>query len=406
MKLSTQNASDAGGLVGPDVIAACGLSAVPALGASSLLRIAGRFGSLTEAVEAGPRAIVRANEVLKLKPEALDYLARDPDLEGLGVWAVGAAKAAGARVVLVGDGWYPARLRELLNPPPLLYVRGSLLPEARRVAVVGSRDADEQGMEIARSFGDGLARAGVTVVSGGARGIDTAAHDGAFWGSGPSVAVLGCGIDVVYPPENGEIFDRIASGAGAVVSEFPPGTQPLPPNFPRRNRTIAGLCDAVVVVRAALRSGALITANHAAQASRRIFAVPGDPGNPRTAGPNELLRARGVKPATSALDVLEAMGWPIPDELERPASDEARRQGEPGFPSSPAEEPHGARTDEQAVDEESLRLWRLLDERTPAHVDDLAHRAQMTAPEALSKLAELESKGMCLQRPGKYFLRR
>ena len=404
MKESTRSAADAGGVVGPDVVAACGLGAVPALGASSLFRIAQRFGSLQQALEAGPRAIAAAN--LNLKSEALDYLAGDPDLEALGVWAVGAAKAAGARVVLLADEWYPARLREIANPPPLLYVRGSLAPEARRVAVVGSRDADEKGLEIARSFGDALARAGVTVVSGGARGIDTAAHDGAFWGSGASVAVLGCGIDVVYPPENGDVFDRIARGPGAVVSEFAPGTQPLPHNFPRRNRTIAGLCDAIVVVRAALQSGALITANHAAKEGRRIFAVPGDPSNPCAAGPNQLLRARGVDAVTSALDLLEHMRWPIPDALLAPPTDEARRSIDPGFPSSPAPEAEKPQTDEQVIDEESLRLWRLLDERTPAHVDDLAQRAQLTAPEALRKLAELELKGMCVQRPGKYFLRR
>ncbi len=406
MKDSTRSAADAGGVVGPDVVAACGLGAVPALGASSLSRIALRFGSLQKAVEAGPRAIASANPDLKLKPEALDYLARDPDLEELGVWALGAAKAAGARVILLADEWYPARLREIANPPPLLYVRGSLAPEARRVAVVGSRDADEQGLEIARSFGDALARAGITVVSGGARGIDTAAHDGAFWGAGPSVAVLGCGIDVVYPPENGDVFDRIARGPGALVSEFPPGTPPLPPNFPRRNRTIAGLCDAIVVVRAAVRSGALITANHGAKENRRIFAVPGDPSNPQAAGPNELLRARGVRAVTSALDVLDQMRWPIPEALLTPPPDEARRSVDPGFPSSPAEEAEKPQTDEQVVDEASLLLWRLLDERTPAHVDDLALRAQLTAPEALRKLSELELKGMCVQRPGKYFLRR
>ena len=405
MKDSTRSAADAGGVVGPGVVAACGLATVPALGASALARIAQEFGSLQGAVEKGPRAIVRANAKLKLRTEALDYLGRDPDLEELGRWAVGAAKAAGARVVLLDDEWYPTRLREIANPPPLLYVRGSLASEARRVAVVGSRDADEQGLEIARSFGDALARAGVTVVSGGARGIDTAAHDGAFWGSGASVAVLGCGIDVAYPPENGDLFDRIARGPGAVVSEFAPGTQPLPPNFPRRNRTIAGLCDAIVVVRAALRSGALITANHAAKENRRIFAVPGDPGNPQAAGPNELLRARGVLAATSALDVLEKMNWPIPEALLAPPEHD-RRSADPGFPALPAEEPEKPSTDEQVVDEESLRLWRLLDERTPAHVDDLAQRAQLAAPDALRKLAELELKGMCVQRPGKYFLRR
>ena len=401
-----ENAADAGGLVGPDVVAACGLAAVPALGASSLARIARQFGSLAAAVEAGPRAIVQGNDELKLRQEALDYLARDPDLVELGLWALDAAKEAGARVILLGDDWYPSRLREIQNPPPLLYVRGHLQPEARRVAVVGSREADERGLEIARSMGDAFARAGVTVVSGGARGIDTAAHDGAFWGSGPSIAVLGCGIDVVYPPENGEIFDRIARGSGAVVSEFPPGTQPLPPNFPRRNRTIAGLSDAVVVVRAALQSGALITANHAAQAERNIFAVPGDPANPSAAGSNELLRAPGVKAVTTAVDVLEAMKWPVPQVLLEPPQDDAQRQVDPGFPARSAPEPDRTPTEDQVLDEDSLNLWRLLDERTPAHVDDLAARARLTAAETLRKLADLELKGMCLQRPGKYFLRR
>ena len=406
MKDAIRSAADAGGLVGPDVVAACALSAVPGLGASALARIAQSFGSLHAAMEAGPSAMLKQAEALQLKQEARDYLARDPNLEELGLWAVSAAKAAGARVVLLGDDWYPPRLREIENPPPLLYVRGHLAPEARRIAVVGSREADEQGMEIARSFGDAFARAGVTVVSGGARGIDTAAHDGAFWGSGPSVAVLGSGIDVVFPPQNAEMFDRIARGSGAVVSEFAPGTQPLPHNFPRRNRTISGLSDAVVVVRAAMKSGALITADHAAKQGRALFAVPGDLGQPLASGPNELLRLQVARPATSAIDVLEEMGWPVPEVLREPPPDEAQRQIDPGFPASKAPEPERTSTDEQVLDEESLRLWRLLDERTPAHVDDLALRAQIPAQQALRKLAELESKGMCIQRPGKYFLRR
>jgi DNA processing protein len=406
VKEATQGAADAGGLVGPDVVAACALSAVPALGASSLARIARLFTSLQKAMEAGPGAILEANEKLNLRQEARDYLARDPDLEELGLWAVAAARKAGARVVLLGDDWYPPRLREIENPPSLLYIRGSLTAEARRVAVVGSRDADEQGLEIARSLGDGLARAGVQIVSGGARGIDTAAHDGAFWGAGVSVAVLGCGIDVAYPPENAEIFDRMANGAGAVVSEFAPGTPPMQQNFPRRNRTITGLSDAVVVVRAALKSGALITADHAHNEKRTLFAVPGEVGNPRAAGPNELLRIGVAKAATSAVDILEVMKWPIPQVLLDPPPDDAQRHIDPGFPAPAAQESDKPHTDEQVIDEESLRLWRLLDERTPSHVDDLALRAQISASQTLRKLADLELKGMCLQRPGKYFLRR
>jgi DNA processing protein len=298
--------------------------------------------------------------------------------------------------VLLGDAEYPERLRAVANPPPLLYVRGTLANGARRVAVVGSRAVDEDGLEIARSFGDGFARAGVEVVSGGARGIDTAAHEGALWGEGRTVAVLGCGIDVAYPPENESLFARLAGGGGAVVSEFAPGTKPLPQNFPRRNRTVAGLCDAAVVVRAAMRSGALITASEAAALGLPLFAVPGDPRNRKAEGPNALLRARAARLARGPVDVLREMEWPVPDVLL--VVDATR-------PPVAASYVPDERTDE-VLDATGVKLWRLLDETTPAHVDDLALRAQMPAAEALGRLAELEIKGMALQRPGKYFLRR
>ena len=399
-------AADAGGVVGPDVVAACALNALPGVGSSALHAIAVSFKSLRQAWEAGPQAILDRADDLELRPAAREYLARKPDLNELGLWAVAAAKIAGARVVLLSDGWYPHKLASIKNPPQLLYVRGHLAPEARRVAIVGARHSDEQGLEIARSFGDGFARSGVQVVSGGARGIDSAAHDGAFWGEGQSVAVLGCGIDVVYPPENRDLFDRMAKGAGAVVSEFAPGTQPMPKNFPIRNRTIAGLSDAVVVVRSALRSGALITADHAAQQGRKLFAVPGDLGNPITSGPNQLLNLRVAQPAISPRDVLEIMGWPVPEVLRKPP--EPPVQDDPGFPmrTDPVGKQSKVPTNETVLDEGSLKLWRLLDERTPAHVDELALRAELTASQTLRKLAELEQRGMCLQRPGKYFLRR
>jgi DNA processing protein len=162
----------------------------------------------------------------------------------------------------------------------------------------------------------------------------------------------------------------------------------------------------VVVVRAAMRSGALITADHAAQQGRPIFSVPGDPGNPIASGPNELLRLGVAKPVLSPRDVLELLGWPVPAVLIEPPPPAA--PDDPGFPirTDPSAKQSKVPTDETMLDEESLKLWRLLDERTPAHVDDLALRASLSASQALRKLAELEQKGMCLQRPGKYFLRR
>ena len=391
--------ADAAGRAGPDVLAACALSAVPGIGASTLARIAARFQSLEAALEEGPRGILEAGEQLELNPEARQYLAQGPNLRELGVLVLKAARDAGARVLLLDDAQYPKKLRRIPNPPRLLYVRGNLAPEVRRIAVVGAREVGESGLALAHEFGDMFARAGVEVVSGGARGIDAAAHEGALWGQGTSIAVLGSGIDVVYPSDNRRLFDRLANGGGALVSELAPGTQPMPRNFPRRNRTVAGLSDAVVVVRAAQRSGALITAAHATAQNIPVYAVPGDPADPRAEGPNGLLREGKAKLATGPADVLTDLGWPIP--MVPPVDDASHS-------AVPASNETGKRpdTDTEIIDATGAKLWRLLDERTPAHVDDLALRAQIPAREALGKLAELELKGVVVQRPGKYFLRR
>ena len=391
--------ADAAGRAGPDVLAACALSAVPGVGASTLARIAARFQSLEAALDEGPRGILEAGEQLELKPEARQYLAQGPNLRELGVLVLKAAREAGARVVLLGDAQYPKKLSHIPNPPRLLYVRGNLAPAVRRIAVVGAREVGESGLTLAHAFGDMFARAGVEVVSGAARGIDAAAHEGALWGQGTSIAVLGCGIDVVYPSDNRRLFDRLANGGGAVVSEFAPGAQPMPGNFPRRNRTVAGLSDALVVVRAAQRSGALITAAHAIAQNIPVYAVPGDPADPRAEGPNGLLREGKAKLATGPLDVLTGLGWPVP---AAPPVDDAPHSAVAA--SNPSDKRPG--TDTEIIDAAGAKLWRLLDERTPAHVDDLALRSQIPAREALGKLAELELKGIVVQRPGKYFLRR
>jgi DNA processing protein len=396
---ASQTLADAAGPVGPDVVAACALSSVPGLGASALGRIAARFGSLRQALEEGPGAIAEGADELELRPQARQYLAEEPHLYELAAWALQAARKAGARVLLPGDATWPGRLGSIRNPPRLLYVRGTLGAQARRIAVVGSRDTDEAGLVLARLFADGFARAGVEVVSGGARGIDTAAHEGALWGEGRSIAVLGSGIDVAYPALNRNLFDRLAHGGGAVVSEFAPGTQPGAGNFPRRNRIVAGLSDAVVVIRAALRSGALITADHALEQGAALFAVPGDPGQRKAEGPNALLRAGQARLASRPADVLRELEWPVPALLE--AVDATRSPPPASYVAKARPEP-----ERELLDAAGAKLWRLLDERTPAHVDDLALRAQIPAREALGKLAELELKGMALQRPGKYFLRR
>ena len=209
---------------------------------------------------------------------------------------------------------YPERLAAIYDPPAVLYVRGSLaLSDERMLAIVGSRRASRDGRRAAREIAEGLAREDVTVVSGLARGIDTAAHEGALNGEGRTIAVLGCGVDVVYPPENGELVQRILDTGGAVVSEYPPGTRPYPGHFPARNRIISGLCPGTLLVEGAEGSGAMITIDYAGDQGRDVFAVPGGIYSPQSAMPNRLI-THGATPTLSAWEILEYYHW-----AERPA---------------------------------------------------------------------------------------
>jgi DNA processing protein len=208
-----------------------------------------------------------------------------------------------------GSSSYPPRLRELHDPPNRLYLRGGGSAEilARpAVAIVGARSCSAYGAQVARELARQLVAAGVVVVSGLARGIDGEAHRGALAGDGITVAVLGCGIDRDYPRSNADLARRIAHD-GVVVSEYPPGVEPAPWRFPARNRIVAGLCDATVVVEARERSGALITADFALELGRDVFAVPGEITSTLSAGTNDLLR-QGAAPLLSGDDVLRVLG--------------------------------------------------------------------------------------------------
>jgi DNA processing protein len=243
--------------------------------------------------------------------------------------------------------------------------------------VVGSRRCDEYGADLARGIAAGLARAGVSIVSGGARGVDAAAHEGALEAGGHTVAVLGTGVDVVYPAEHRDLFERIVASGGALVSEQPDGTPGWKGNFPRRNRIVSGMSDAVVVVRAGERSGALITAAWATSQGVPVLAVPGDARDPLSAGPHGLLR-HGARLAASAEDVLAVVGVeaPPPRQVELPAL--------------------GAGA--------SALLSAL--GRKPRHADEVARAAGLAPGAALAALLTLEIEGLCEQRPGHYFLRR
>lgn len=393
-----QRAAGAAGDPDVELAAICAFACVPGMGARTLARVASAFGSFAGALRAGPDAIRSKSGELRLQRRTREFLAQLPDLEKLGAWAISAARAAGARAITRRDESYPELLRGIDDPPPVLFVRGELLPSARRVALVGARAADEPALRLSRQLAQGLAAAGVEVVSGGARGVDAEAHAGALWGRGRTVAVLGSGIDVAYPPENAALFERIAAGGGALVSELPPGTPASRPNFPRRNRTIAGLSHATVVVRASAASGALITARHAAALGRPIFALPGEAGDPLAAGPHHLLAAGAATAVSSAEEIVELLGW------SPHGAHTARKDAVPPT-RPPAASAPAAVSIEQPLEGPALRVWEVLDEGRGLHVDALAARAQLRAQEALSGLTELELKGLIHQKPGKVFVR-
>ena len=236
-----------------------------------------------------------------------------------------ACEQAGIGLCSLAAADYPNILKEIFDPPMVLYYRGTLQPEADRAAIVGSRKFTPYGEGIAMEFGERLAAAGLTVVSGAARGIDTSAHKGALR-SGRTVAVLGCGVDVAYPSENRRLLHEIALSGGAVLSEYGPGTQPLPAFFPARNRIISGLSQGTLVVEAARRSGSLITAEMALAEGRDVFAIPGSIYSGTSQGCNHLIQ-QGAKLVQTPADILEEYGLAAPPpKKERPRMTPEERQ--------------------------------------------------------------------------------
>jgi len=278
-----------------------------------------------------------------------------------------------------GDDAYPASLMELRDPPETLYLRGDLrLLTERKVAIVGSRAATPVGRRGAERIARELSEAGVTVVSGMALGIDGAAHRGALAGRGGTIAVLGAGPDRAYPSGNREIFTSIGK-LGLLVSEFPPGELPRPFHFPRRNRIIAALSSAVIVVEAARKSGALITVDHALDLGREVFGVPGSIENPQAEGVHTILRD-GAHLLTCAQDLLETMGWvptPKPETGEGAALGPLFAEADSNLhPPSPSD----------------LLERRILD-RVPRSLDELVDRSGLSAAKLLSLLTRLEMEG-------------
>jgi DNA processing protein len=277
---------------------------------------------------------------------------------------------SGAGVLTWDDADYPHNLRQTPHPPPVLYVRGNLLDQdSCAVAVVGTRRASAYGREVAHSLATELAQHGITIVSGLALGVDAIAHEAAVAAGGRTIAVLGSGVDQIYPLQNRTLAQAILK-SGAIVSEYPLGTQPEAGNFPPRNRIISGLSLCVVVVEAGSRSGALITARFAADQGRDVFAVPGSILHPGSAGCNQLIQD-GAMPLLSVADILAQL------DLERTTAQREMRQS-------------------IAPDPSEAKLLNSLS-KEPKHVDELVREVTLAAAQVISLLTMMELKGLVRQ---------
>jgi DNA processing protein len=391
------------------------LHLVPGLGPTLIARLVRTLGSAGAAWRAPASALIGIRGIGPHRAASIVRARDRVDVEG----ELRRADRVGARVLTWLDLAYPAALRDLADAPPVIYVRGAWTPgPGPAAAVVGMRRASSYGLGVARALGEALGGAGVVVVSGLARGIDHAAHTGALCAGGVTVGVLGCGVDVTYPPEHRSLMEAMCR-RGGVLAEEPLGTPPEARRFPPRNRLISGLAQAVVVVEGDMDSGAMITARYAAAQGRSVFAVPGSVYAPGSRGPHRLLAEGGARLLTAADDLAEILGLPpetlrcrpaaavhivsrgrrVVGTIEAPPADAQSEQ--PGMGrTTPAVEDHG--TGLRAAETRVLAV--LTDEAM--HIDARGAGAGLPPPRPAAALAALEVRGLTRERPGKNFVRR
>jgi DNA processing protein len=355
------------------------LSLTPGVGSTLIKRLVDQFDN--------PEAVFQApmKELLRIEGlgEKVALEIRKGPLEKAVERELSLLKEVGGAILTLKDDAYPKRLRDIYDPPAVLYVRGELKKEDElAVSIVGSRKTSPYGRWITEKVSQELARHGVTIVSGMARGIDSLAHWGAISAGGRTIAVLGCGVDVIYPSENRNLFRKIID-CGAVLSEFRMGSPPEAGHFPKRNRIISGLSLGVVVVEASTKSGSLLTAGYALEQGREVFAVPGNVGFEGSRGTNRLIKD-GAKMVESSEDVLEEI---LPQWRRE---EETTQQVE-----SPGRD----------LPEEERILYELLGE-TPLHIDAIIQESGFEPGTVSSLLLNLELKGFISQWPGKCFSRK
>jgi DNA processing protein len=351
-----------------------GFNRINGIGPAKVQALLGYFGNLQDAW----RATAQELRLIGFDQRTIDQFLQERDTLDLDQ-GLEQVESSAISVLTWESPEYPPQLREISNPPPVLFIRGELRPSDRwAIAVVGTRRLTHYGRQVTRELVAGLAKSGITVVSGLARGIDGEAHLAALGNGGRTIAVLGSGVDQIYPPEHRDLASRIENGRGAIISEYAPGTEPDARNFPPRNRIISGLSMGVLIVEAGAKSGALITARFATEQDREVFAVPGNINSVASQGTNQLIQ-QGAKLVSRIEDILEELNL-------RLAVEQADL-----FTAMP----------ESA--EEAVLIGILTSE--PAHIDDLSRTAGMPTSMVSSTLTLLELKGMVQHVGGMSYVR-
>jgi DNA processing protein len=370
------------------------LNMTPGIGPRAAAKLLERFGS-AETIYGATRAEL---EQLRLPPDAVDSII-SRDLRPRAEAEINAVKQLGGEILVLDDGVYPPSLREIYDPPIVLYVKGAWSECLAQpcIGVVGSRRCSTYGQNSATMLARDLAQRGATVVSGFARGIDAAAHRGALDGGGRTVAVLGTGLDEVYPRDHKKLATEILDRGGALVTQFPLGTPPVSENFPYRNRIISGLSLGVLVVEAAENSGSLITARLAMEQNREVFAVPGNITSRNSFGTNYLIKGAGAKLVQQWQDIAEELSPGVASRLLPPQLSDRKKENLVSERLSFV--PEGLSPAETSV-------LKLLTADSPAHVDWLIDKSKLPVSELTSALLSLEIRELIRALPGRCFVRK
>lgn len=367
------------------------LNMTPGVGPRVATKLLETFGSPDSVFNATRSQL----EALRIKPETIESI-MSRELDSRAEVELERVKKLGGDILILDDGSYPQLLREIADPPITLYVRGAWETSLAQpcVAIIGSRMCSTYGTNAAEMLSRDLASRGICVISGLARGIDTAAHRGAMRGAGKTVAVLGTGIDGAYPKENMRLINDIIESGGAVVSQFPLGTPPLKDNFPYRNRIISGLSLGVLIVEASERSGSLITARLAMEQNREVMAVPGNITSANSYGTNYLIKS-GAKLVQQWQDIVAELPSEIAAGILPPKIDESADDGSTVEPPLPFD-----------LDENGRKIWSLLASDEATHIDTLLETSGLSFGELNAALVGLDIRDLIRVLPGKHYARR